>query len=345
MWGGAAAGVGAYGAQPQQVPQLPSVQAVLDEMYATGVLMAGELDFNVQSSLRGLSEPQAYEVVNKFREANTGGIRNKSAFLSNVIKRIRDTIPVAAMGMGMPGVMMGAVAATNKTVHIGNLPPGATPDVVRQLFSHFGAIVDVRFGGNAKYAFVDYVEPASATAALGMNQYDLWGFRLRVEAASSFRQTGAGAGGAPLAAAYGVGGYAGGEYQQPVDYGAASAAYAAQPAPAYSAPPGPPPGPPTTTDAGNAYNAYVGYDGAHAGQKRPRVGEPGGPEPQTIAEVDQALAAIAEQQAELQRKVAELHAKKEQLGATHAAEPPSAVQPSAAAVEAAPPSAADHRRG
>lgn len=179
MWGGQAAPApGSYGAPPQQVQQVPSVQAVLDEMYSNGTLLPGDLDFNVQTALRGLSEPQSYEVVTKFREANTGGIRNKSAFLSNVIKRIRDTIPAGAMGMGVvPGVPgMAGLPGTNKTVHIGNLPPGATPDVIRQLFSHFGAIVDVRFGGNSKYAFVDYVEPASATAAMGMNQYDLWGY-------------------------------------------------------------------------------------------------------------------------------------------------------------------------
>lgn len=133
-------------------------------------------------------------------------------------------------------------------------------------------------------------------------------FRLRVEAASSFRQTGASAAVgavAPLAAAYGVGAYAGaaGAYQQPVDYGAAAAGYAAQPAataaPAYGAPPGPPPGPPTAgaqPDAGyNPYAAAGGHYDPAVGQKRPRVGEPGGPEPQTVAEVDEALAALAAQ--------------------------------------------------
>jgi hypothetical protein len=207
------------------------------------------------------------------------------------------------MGAGGGGLM------DSKTVHIGNLPPGATPEVVRQLFSHFGAIVDVRFGGNAKYAFVDYVEPASAAAAMGMNQYDLWGFRLRVEAASSCRTAGGAGGGGgmpPLAAAFGVApqGYAPAPvYQQPY-----------VPVSSYGAPPpGPPPGAP---DGG-----YGGGGGGfeQVGQKRARVGEPGGPEPTSVAEIDEALLSLQAQQDELAKQVASLEQKREALQAAQEA--------------------------
>eukprot|EP00307_Rebecca_sp_RCC1486_P012709 CAMPEP_0119431932 /NCGR_PEP_ID=MMETSP1335-20130426/46858_1 /TAXON_ID=259385 /ORGANISM="Chrysoculter rhomboideus, Strain RCC1486" /LENGTH=175 /DNA_ID=CAMNT_0007457743 /DNA_START=1 /DNA_END=525 /DNA_ORIENTATION=- len=171
------------------------------------------------------------------------------------------------------GGMAAAANPYNKTVHIGNLPPACTPDVIRQLFSHFGAIVDVRFGGNAKYAFVDYAEPASAQAAMQMNQYDLWGFRLRVEAASSFRQN------APAAPV-------GGAYGGAPGYGADpnAAAYAAA---GYAAPPSAPPGAPPQTayqPPPAAYQQQPAYADAQPGAKRPRYGEPGASEPTTREE-------------------------------------------------------------
>ncbi|KAJ1924290.1 Splicing factor [Tieghemiomyces parasiticus] len=52
---------------------------------------------------------------------------------------------------------------------VGNLTPAVTPDQIREMFSSFGTLVDVRFpgGDNSRgFAFVEYSEAAAATRAI-----------------------------------------------------------------------------------------------------------------------------------------------------------------------------------
>ena len=132
--GGGGMGGGGYGfnnqggGMGQQVQQLPSVSAEIEKMVRMGALNMNDLDLSVQQQLAALPEHQAMQVMMKFREQNMYSIRNKSAFLSGVIKRIRET--VSAHGEVVEQV----------TVHVGNLPPHVDLGAMKQFFMQFGNV-------------------------------------------------------------------------------------------------------------------------------------------------------------------------------------------------------------
>ena len=53
--------------------------------------------------------------------------------------------------------------APSKTIHVGNLNAAVTPDVLRQIFSCIGSVVDVRVAGDGRYGFVDFADADAAT--------------------------------------------------------------------------------------------------------------------------------------------------------------------------------------
>lgn len=94
-------------------------------------------------------------------------------------------------------VLMGATAITStgvpqntnpllapsKTIHVGNLSPGVSPAVLRQIFECIGAVVDVRVAGDGRYGFVDFSEADAANASVAMNGTVVCGTAIRVEKA------------------------------------------------------------------------------------------------------------------------------------------------------------------
>ena len=73
--------------------------------------------------------------------------------------------------------------APSRTIHVGNLSPGASPAVLRQIFECIGGVRDVRVAGDGRYGFVDFLDAAAAEAAVAMNGTMVCGAALRVEKA------------------------------------------------------------------------------------------------------------------------------------------------------------------
>ncbi|KAJ8600693.1 hypothetical protein CTAYLR_008314 [Chrysophaeum taylorii] len=74
-----------------------------------------------------------------------------------------------------------------KTIHVGNLSPSVSVDVLRQIFGCIGQIVDVRVAADGRYGFVDFAESEAATASLAMNGTEVCGQALRVQRATQPR--------------------------------------------------------------------------------------------------------------------------------------------------------------
>ena len=73
--------------------------------------------------------------------------------------------------------------APSKTIHVGNLNAAVTPDVLRQIFSCIGSVVDVRVAGDGRYGFVDFADADAATASVAMHGTLVCGTSIRVEKA------------------------------------------------------------------------------------------------------------------------------------------------------------------
>ena len=85
---------------------------------------------------------------------------------------------MAQLGQGAAGMaalmQMAAVNAPpaaadpelSRTVHIGNLGPLITPDMLRTFFGYVGTVTDCRVAGEGKYAFIEFQDPSAANAAL-----------------------------------------------------------------------------------------------------------------------------------------------------------------------------------
>lgn len=74
-----------------------------------------------------------------------------------------------------------------KTIHVGNLSPAVTVEVLRQIFGCIGTIVDVRVASDGRYGFVDFAEAEAATASLAMNGTEVCGQSIRVQRATQPR--------------------------------------------------------------------------------------------------------------------------------------------------------------
>mmetsp|Transcript_9168 Transcript_9168/g.28667 ORF Transcript_9168/g.28667 Transcript_9168/m.28667 type:complete len:393 (-) Transcript_9168:102-1280(-) len=98
--------------------------------------------------------------------------------------------PETAVLMGATGVTStgmpqnaNPLLAPSKTIHVGNLSPGVSPAVLRQIFECIGAVVDVRVAGDGRYGFVDFSEADAANAAVAMHGTIVCGTAIRVEKA------------------------------------------------------------------------------------------------------------------------------------------------------------------
>eukprot|EP00281_Chroomonas_sp_CCMP1168_P026526 CAMPEP_0206228906 /NCGR_PEP_ID=MMETSP0047_2-20121206/9414_1 /ASSEMBLY_ACC=CAM_ASM_000192 /TAXON_ID=195065 /ORGANISM="Chroomonas mesostigmatica_cf, Strain CCMP1168" /LENGTH=394 /DNA_ID=CAMNT_0053652171 /DNA_START=2417 /DNA_END=3599 /DNA_ORIENTATION=+ len=72
---------------PEQLK--PGVRARLEMLFSSGKIGRDELDLKILSSLAEFPEVKGSEIVDHFADADTGSIRNKSAFLAGVIRRYR----------------------------------------------------------------------------------------------------------------------------------------------------------------------------------------------------------------------------------------------------------------
>lgn len=75
-----------------------------------------------------------------------------------------------------------------KTVQISNLNPLLTAEHLKQLFAFCGTVVDCTITDSKHFAYVEYVKPEEATAALALNNMDVCGRPLNVEMAKSLPQ-------------------------------------------------------------------------------------------------------------------------------------------------------------
>ena len=73
--------------------------------------------------------------------------------------------------------------APSRTIHVGNLSPGASPAVLRQIFECIGGVRDVRVAGDGRYGFVDFADADAATASVAMHGTLVCGTSIRVEKA------------------------------------------------------------------------------------------------------------------------------------------------------------------
>jgi hypothetical protein len=71
------------------VSMKPAVEILLRELYGTGALHAGELDERVLQALASLTEGDGIAALAEFMRADMSKIRNKSAYLSGVVSRIK----------------------------------------------------------------------------------------------------------------------------------------------------------------------------------------------------------------------------------------------------------------
>ena len=143
--------------------------------------------------------------MDRFLASNLASVRNPSAFLVGVISRCRGegaapeaAAPAAAFaGFSKAAQLMGSTGVTStgvpqnanpllapsRTIHVGNLSPGATPAVLRQIFECIGGVRDVRVAGDGRYGFVDFHDSGAAEAAVAMHGTLVCGAALRVEKA------------------------------------------------------------------------------------------------------------------------------------------------------------------
>ncbi|KAJ6691209.1 SERINE/ARGININE-RICH SPLICING FACTOR [Salix koriyanagi] len=75
--------------------------------------------------------------------------------------------------------------ALKKTLHVSNLSPLLTVEQLKQLFSFCGTVVECTVADSKHSAYIEYLKPEEATAALALNNMDVGGRPLNVEMAKS----------------------------------------------------------------------------------------------------------------------------------------------------------------
>jgi hypothetical protein len=80
------------------VVQDPRVEAILLQLFEFGVLLAGDLDYNVQLALKHMDVGDAESVLAEFLKKDMGKVRNKSAFLHGIITRYAQEDELLAAG-------------------------------------------------------------------------------------------------------------------------------------------------------------------------------------------------------------------------------------------------------
>lgn len=78
--------------------------------------------------------------------------------------------------------------ALKKTLQVSNLNPLLTAEQLKQLFSFCGTVVDCMITDSKHFAYIEYVKPEEATAALALNNMDIGGRPLNVEMAKALPQ-------------------------------------------------------------------------------------------------------------------------------------------------------------
>ena len=77
-----------------------------------------------------------------------------------------------------------AAPAKSRTLYVGGLPPSASPDALREAWTHFGPIDDIRLIPRRELviAYVTFNdEPSAHAARRALNGSSFAGHRLRVE--------------------------------------------------------------------------------------------------------------------------------------------------------------------
>ncbi|XP_050239026.1 uncharacterized protein LOC126688397 [Quercus robur] len=78
--------------------------------------------------------------------------------------------------------------ALKKTLQVSNLSPLLTVEQLKQLFSFYGSVVECTITDSKHFAYIEYLKPEEATAALALNNMDVGGRPLNVEMAKSLPQ-------------------------------------------------------------------------------------------------------------------------------------------------------------
>ena len=82
----------------------------------------------------------------------------------------------------------------NKTLYVGNLPYSSTEDEVREIFSSYGPVGDVRIIGSKGFGFIEVPEENMAAAIEAINGQEMGGRRLTVNEARPRPERGGGGG-------------------------------------------------------------------------------------------------------------------------------------------------------
>jgi len=72
-----------------------------------------------------------------------------------------------------------------RTLQVSNLSPLLSADHLKQLFAYCGTVVDCTITDSKHFAYIEYLKPEEATAALALNNMDVGGRPLNVEMAKS----------------------------------------------------------------------------------------------------------------------------------------------------------------
>lgn len=78
--------------------------------------------------------------------------------------------------------------ALKRTLQVSNLNPLLTAEQLKQLFSFCGTVVDCTITDSKHFAYIEYLKPEEATAALALNNMDIGGRPLNVEMAKALPQ-------------------------------------------------------------------------------------------------------------------------------------------------------------
>ncbi|KAK1356419.1 Serine/threonine-protein kinase fray2 [Heracleum sosnowskyi] len=79
----------------------------------------------------------------------------------------------------------GRADSLKKTVQVSNLSPLITVDQLKQLFAFCGTVVECSITESKHFAYIEYLKPDEASAALSLNNLDVGGRPLNVEMAKS----------------------------------------------------------------------------------------------------------------------------------------------------------------
>ena len=72
-------------------------------------------------------------------------------------------------GAGTLGMNTAMASQMSRSIHVGNLTPNVTDDILRGIFGCLGEITEIRKGVGAKYGFIDFKDAETANTALGLD--------------------------------------------------------------------------------------------------------------------------------------------------------------------------------